>query len=151
MQPYHVLRYIISVYDNVSIPIGAIFEFLGELPKPENSTNFLLLDGEILLSQNVCSNHFTEINCTTPNLSGKVVIGEGLGPGLTNRVFNSFGGESQVYLNTSQIPSHSHELLYANSSAFSNAPSSSSCLVNTANIYNVNNNTNIKDTSNFGF
>ncbi len=45
-----------------------------------------------------------------PDLRGRVVIGEGFGPGLTNRPIGQKSGAEGVTLNQSQIPSHSHSI-----------------------------------------
>jgi len=43
-----------------------------------------------------------------PNLNGKVPIGAGQGPGLSNRDLGEQGGSETVTLSQSQIPNHSH-------------------------------------------
>jgi microcystin-dependent protein len=46
-----------------------------------------------------------------PDLRGRVPIGMGNGPGLTNRVLGDHGGSGQVTLTDNQIGHHSHALL----------------------------------------
>ena len=46
----------------------------------------------------------------TPDLRGRFVLGGGSGPGLTQRTVGDVGGEENVTLNTTQIPSHTHNL-----------------------------------------
>lgn len=43
-----------------------------------------------------------------PNLSGRVVVGQGLGSGLTTRSMGATGGAETHTLTTGEIPSHSH-------------------------------------------
>jgi microcystin-dependent protein len=47
-------------------------------------------------------------NSGTPNLSGRFILGSGSGPGLTNRTFDTFGGEENVTLTVAQMPAHTH-------------------------------------------
>lgn len=44
-----------------------------------------------------------------PNLSGRVPIHQGHGPGLTPRSINDKGGEPTVGLSVEQIPNHTHQ------------------------------------------
>jgi len=43
-----------------------------------------------------------------PNLQGRVAVGAGQGPGLSNWDVGQSGGEATHALNTSEIPSHTH-------------------------------------------
>jgi microcystin-dependent protein len=43
-----------------------------------------------------------------PNLQGSVPVGQGQGPGLTDRFLGEIGGEQTVTLITSEIPLHNH-------------------------------------------
>lgn len=43
-----------------------------------------------------------------PDLRGRVPVGEGQGPGLTNRTLGSRGGEEQHQLTTNELPVHTH-------------------------------------------
>jgi microcystin-dependent protein len=63
----------------------ALFSLLGVTYGGNGSTNFLL-----------------------PNLQSRVIIGAGTGPGLSTRVQGSVGGQEQVTLGISQLPSHNH-------------------------------------------
>ncbi|GAA4391253.1 tail fiber protein [Hymenobacter koreensis] len=45
-----------------------------------------------------------------PNLNGRVPIGAGQGPGLTERFLGESGGEAAVTLVASEIPAHTHSL-----------------------------------------
>ena len=56
-----------------------------------------------------------------PDLRGRVPMGFGHGPGLSAHGLGSKGGEENVTLTTSQIPSHSHQAMGSN--ADGNAPS----------------------------
>jgi len=53
-----------------------------------------------------------------PDLRGRIAIGTGDGPGLTNRTFGQSGGQDNVTLTTSQIPAHSHLLPPSPASTF---------------------------------
>jgi microcystin-dependent protein len=46
-----------------------------------------------------------------PNLQGRAAMHTGRGPGLTNRTLGQVGGQEDVTLTTSQMPSHSHSAL----------------------------------------
>ncbi|MDX2101871.1 MAG: tail fiber protein [Alphaproteobacteria bacterium] len=46
-----------------------------------------------------------------PNLQGLVVMGSGQAPGLTNRVFGTTTGAVDVTLSSTQVPTHSHDLV----------------------------------------
>lgn len=46
-----------------------------------------------------------------PDLSGRVPVGEGQGPGLSLRQLGEQGGEESVTLLTSEMPIHTHSLL----------------------------------------
>ncbi len=43
-----------------------------------------------------------------PDLRGRTIVGQGVGPGLTTKVIGRIGGYEQVQLTESQIPSHNH-------------------------------------------
>lgn len=47
---------------------------------------------------------------TLPDFRGRTVIGEGAGPGLTNRAFEATGGEETHLLTTAEMPSHLHSV-----------------------------------------
>ena len=47
-------------------------------------------------------------NFALPNLQGSVPLGQGSGPGLTDRIIGETGGTDTVTLNSSEIPSHNH-------------------------------------------
>ena len=46
-----------------------------------------------------------------PDLRGRVIIGAGQGPGLSNYMIGQKGGSETVTLNTNQIPSHNHPVV----------------------------------------
>lgn len=60
-----------------------------------------------------------------PNLQAACAIGQGQGPGLTDRVVGESGGSATVSLLPTQIPAHAHTLM-ASSSALTNDPSGAS-------------------------
>ncbi len=45
-----------------------------------------------------------------PALRGRVAIGEGFGPGLTNRTLGQKSGVENVVLNQNEMPSHTHSI-----------------------------------------
>ncbi len=45
-----------------------------------------------------------------PDLRGRVAVGNGLGPGLSNRSWGEYGGAEQATLQTENLPAHSHAL-----------------------------------------
>jgi microcystin-dependent protein len=49
-----------------------------------------------------------------PDLQGRIPIGMGQGPGLTNRLLAEAGGVEQVTLTTQQLPSHTHAMVASN-------------------------------------
>ena len=57
-----------------------------------------------------------------PDLRGRVPLHKGTGPGLTTRYRGQTGGQEQVTLNTSQIPSHNHNLMGSSNAASATSP-----------------------------
>lgn len=49
-------------------------------------------------------------NFGLPDLRGRVVLGQGAGPGLTPRVLATSGGVETVALTATQIPAHTHAI-----------------------------------------
>ncbi|KPM48820.1 phage tail protein [Jiulongibacter sediminis] len=86
-----------------------------------------------------------------PNLQGRVPMHPGRGPGLTSRRLGESGGEQNVTLTTSQIPSHSHDLAASSEKGNSVSPLSgvSATTENKANIYSSSD-TNIVNVENDG-
>lgn len=58
-----------------------------------------------------------------PGLQGRVPLHQGKGPGLSLRVMGESGGQENVTLNSSQIPSHNHQVMANNSPGTSAFPS----------------------------
>jgi microcystin-dependent protein len=52
-----------------------------------------------------------------PDLRGRVAIGQGQGPGLTNRAMGQTGGVETVALSVSQLPPHTHTAMAASADA----------------------------------
>lgn len=50
------------------------------------------------------------VNFKLPDLRGRVVIGEGSGPGLTPRRLGEASGTENVTMTTNQLPAHSHTI-----------------------------------------
>lgn len=61
-----------------------------------------------LLGTNYGGNGTT--NFGLPKLQGRAAMSAGNGPGLTPRQLGETGGETAVTLNTTQIPSHNHQM-----------------------------------------
>lgn len=57
-----------------------------------------------------------------PDLRGRVPMGKGAGPGLTNRRLGEEPGAESVILDVTQMPSHDHTLRATNSSATRTQP-----------------------------
>ena len=55
-----------------------------------------------------------------PNLQGRLPVGQGMGPGLSNRVIGESSGSETVSLATATMPAHNHPL-YASSTASTQA------------------------------
>lgn len=57
-----------------------------------------------------------------PDLRGRVPLGQGQGPGLTNRVIGEKSGVETVTLSVAQMPAHQHTMIAANTTATTNLP-----------------------------
>lgn len=82
--------------------------------------NWALCNGQLLsISQN--DTLFSLIGTTfggdgvstfaLPNLQGRIGVGQGQGPGLSNRVLGQTAGSEEVMLTTPTMPGHSHMLM----------------------------------------
>jgi microcystin-dependent protein len=67
-----------------------------------------------------------ETTFATPDLRGRVPIGEGAGPGLTGRVLGERGGQESVTLTVPQMPVHTHT--HAASTLEANTPNPAAAL-----------------------
>lgn len=56
-------------------------------------------------------------NFALPDLRGRVPVGQGQGPGLTNRFMAEVGGTSTVQLTMANYPTHNHNVMATNKSA----------------------------------
>ena len=54
-----------------------------------------------------------------PNLLGRTAVGQGQGPGLTNRVLGETAGTETVTLTTAEMPAHNHFVLASTAAATS--------------------------------
>ncbi|MBV9694622.1 MAG: phage tail protein [Alphaproteobacteria bacterium] len=63
-----------------------------------------------------------------PNLSGRIPIHQGTGPGLSNYTIGQEAGTESVTLTTQQIPSHNHLALTSSAGGTSAVPQSNSIL-----------------------
>ena len=61
-------------------------------------------------------------NFALPNLSGRVPMHAGTGPGLSTRVRGEQGGVEEVTLSTQQIPAHTHPLIGSTGAGNANTP-----------------------------
>ncbi len=52
-------------------------------------------------------------NYKLPDLRGRVAIGQGQGPGLSNRQLSQVGGQERVVLTPQEMPSHSHDVTHS--------------------------------------
>ncbi|MBF0611987.1 MAG: phage tail protein [Magnetococcales bacterium] len=67
-----------------------------------------------------------------PNYMGRVPVGMGQGPGLTNRVLGQTDGAVSVALTSNNVPSHTHSLYATTNAAATNMPGTTNMLgVNT--------------------
>jgi microcystin-dependent protein len=57
-----------------------------------------------------------------PDLRGRIPIGFGQGPGLSNHVIGEMAGAESVTLNSSQLPSHNHSFFINNTNATTVVP-----------------------------
>lgn len=98
-----------------SSTIGEIRIFAGNFPP----RNWAFCNGEILLINDhaalysVIGNTYGGDGRTTlglPDLRGRVAIGPGRGPGLSNRTPGENLGQEMVALNTQNLPPHAHSL-----------------------------------------
>ncbi|MGE5396789.1 MAG: phage tail protein [Chitinophagales bacterium] len=58
-----------------------------------------------------------------PDLRGRVPVGQGQGPGLTNRTMGQMDGAETVTLTVSNLPTHSHAVMVNNSAGTLSSPS----------------------------
>lgn len=59
-----------------------------------------------------------------PDLRGRAAVGLGAGPGLTNRTAGQTGGSTTAALDTSMVPSHTHQVMASTNAATTPAPGS---------------------------
>ncbi|TMN90376.1 phage tail protein [Pseudoalteromonas phenolica] len=57
-----------------------------------------------------------------PDMRGRIPVGDGQGPGLTNWVLGQSFGVEQVVLSTSQLPAHNHTVQVASAASELQAP-----------------------------
>jgi len=92
---------------------------------------FALCDGSLLnVSQNAAL--FSLLGTTfggngqstfaLPDLRGRVIVGAGQGPGLSNYMLGQRGGVEAVSLNAAQLPAHTHALNVSSKLANTSAP-----------------------------
>ena len=79
-----------------------------------------------------------------PDLRGRVPVHAGQGPGLSNRNLGEAGGNQQVTLDTTQIPSHAHLLRGTNTAGDSPTPTGK-VLASGSNIYGTGANTQLNN------
>lgn len=67
-------------------------------------------------------------NFKLPDLRGRLPVGQGQGPGLTNRVLGQMGGASTVQLDASTMPTHTHSFSVSGNEGSTNTPAANSAL-----------------------
>jgi microcystin-dependent protein len=101
--------------------------FAGNFEPP----GWLFCDGRLLAIRDhialfeIVGNSYGGDGLTTfglPDLRGRVPMGKGAGPGLTNRKLGEEPGAESVILDVTQLPSHDHDLRATNSSATQTQP-----------------------------
>jgi microcystin-dependent protein len=109
--------------------LGEIRMFAGNFPP----RGWAFCNGQILpISQNTALFSLLGVqyggNGTTtfalPNLQGRAPLGQGQGPGLTNRDIGELGGEESLQLLTTQMPAHSHAIQFPCNSDYTKASQS---------------------------
>jgi microcystin-dependent protein len=107
--------------------LGEIKLFAGNFEPP----GWLTCDGRLLAIRDheslfeILGNSYGGDGRTTfglPDLRGRVPMGVGAGPGLTNRRLGEEPGAESVVLDVTQLPSHDHTLRATNSSATQTQP-----------------------------
>lgn len=107
--------------------LGEIRLFAGNFEPP----GWLFCDGRLLAIRDhialfeIVGNSYGGDGLTTfglPDLRGRVPMGKGAGPGLTNRKLGEEPGAETVILDVTQLPSHDHDLRATNSSATQTQP-----------------------------
>lgn len=71
------------------------------------------------------------VDFAIPNLGNRIPIGQGAGPGLTNRTMGQSLGREQVTLTTSQLPAHQHTLMASGDGAAQAGPDANMLLATT--------------------
>ncbi len=108
--------------------LGEIRLFSGNFEPP----GWLFCDGRLLPIRDhtalfeIVGNSYGGDGLTTfglPDLRGRVPMGQGAGPGLTNRNLGDEPGAESVVLDVTQLPSHDHTLRATNSAATQTQPS----------------------------
>lgn len=75
-----------------------------------------------------------------PNLNGNMAVGEGQGPGLTNRTLGQTGGSNTVTIDVANLPLHTHSsnLKVSTGEANSTTPGTDKYLAAQNNVFNGN-------------
>jgi len=123
LPPYQVFNVCIAlqgIFGSASDPyVGEIKLFPGSIFGTLQDNGWRACDGSLLpiseyeVLYTLIGTTFGGNGVTTfalPDLRGRIPIGAGQGPGLTNRILGQMGGEETVTLTTNQIPAHSHTL-----------------------------------------
>ncbi|TAF75342.1 MAG: phage tail protein [Bacteroidetes bacterium] len=65
-----------------------------------------------------------------PDFRGRVAVGTGTGPGLSNIVLGQAGGTETNVLSTANLPAHTHPMTASTDAASTNSPAGNSLAVN---------------------
>ena len=85
----------------------------------------LLNIGEYTALYSILGNHFGGDGRSTfglPNLQGRIAMGTGHGPGLSNRFLGEITGTTTAALSTSELPGHTHEVICDTTAGSTNQP-----------------------------
>lgn len=77
-----------------------------------------------------------QVTFALPDLRGRVAIGQGQGPGLSNRTLGEMAGTENVTVIPSQMPAHSHSFIVNNTAATTAVPTAGLSVANSSDANN---------------